>query len=243
MSTAEALWQDEPLTNNAEYPAEPGVDQLELATRGVAGVVHLWHYRDLVSVRSAREDEKAFVELMNDYQGLLRLIASRYYVRGSEFDDNLQEARIGFIKAVRDYDYEKGPFAAFVRLCVTRQLITTVTTANRLKHQPLNTAISFEHTPSQVESEHVIFGDTLADAKPEVAELVISTEKLDGLVNMLATSLSPLESDALRLFLDGSSYEDMAVELGTDTKAIDNALQRVKRKILIHDKSYESQAA
>ena len=126
---------------------------------------------------------------------------------------------------------------------MTRQLITTVTTANRLKHQPLNTAISFEHTPSQVESEHVIFGDTLADAKPEVAELVISTEKLDGLVNMLATSLSPLESDALRLFLDGSSYEDMAVELGTDTKAIDNALQRVKRKILIHDKSYESQAA
>jgi RNA polymerase sporulation-specific sigma factor len=122
---------------------------------------------------------------------------------------------------------------------VTRQIITAIKTATRFKHTPLNTYVSFSHTPAGQEADSEC---TLGDALPgptvdEPSVCVISTEELQSLVFTLGTGLSKLESDALRLYLEGSSYEQMAEKLGCDTKTIDNALQRVKRKVLAHQQS------
>jgi RNA polymerase sporulation-specific sigma factor len=174
---------------------------------------------------------------MRRYTTFVRLKASSYFLAGGDNDDLLQEGLIGLYKAVRDFRPDKETsFRSFAELCVTRQIITAIKTATRFKHAPLNTYISFSHTPSGQEADSEC---TLGDALPgprvnDPAICVISTEELQSLVFCLGTSLSPLESDALRLYLEGSSYEEMAEELGCDTKTIDNALQRVKRKILTH---------
>jgi len=179
-------------------------------------------------------------QLIRRYTGFVRLKASSYFLAGGDADDLIQEGLIGLYKAVRDYRSDKETsFRSFAELCVTRQIITAIKTATRFKHAPLNTYVSFSHTPAGHESD----GDcTLGDALPgpgvdEPSVVVISTEELQSLVGCLGTGLSTLESDSLRLYLEGSSYEQMAEELECDTKTIDNALQRVKRKILQHQAS------
>jgi RNA polymerase sporulation-specific sigma factor len=124
---------------------------------------------------------------------------------------------------------------------VTRQIITAIKTATRFKHQPLNQYVSFSHTPAGQDTEgECTLGDALpGSAVEEPSVVVISTEELQSLVFTLGSGLSKLESEALRQYLEGSSYEQMAEELGCDTKTIDNALQRVKRKILTHQQSRE----
>ena len=174
------------------------------------------------------------------YTGFVRLKASSYFLAGGESDDLIQEGMIGLYKAVRDFRADKETsFRSFAELCVTRQIITAIKTATRFKHAPLNTYVSFSHTPAGQESEGEC---TLGDALPgpsvnDPSVRVISTEELQSLVGCLGSSLSNLESEALRLYLEGFSYEGMAEELGCDTKTIDNALQRVKRKILAHQKT------
>jgi len=198
---------------------------------------------DLQLVMRARNgDGKALDELMRRYHGFVRLKASSYFLAGGDAEDLIQEGLIGLYKAVRDFRADKETsFRSFAELCVTRQIITAIKTATRFKHTPLNTYVSFSHTPAGQDGEGEC---TLGDALPgpavhEPPLVVISTEELQSLVFSLGTGLSPLESDALRLYLEGSSYEDMAEELGCDTKTIDNALQRVKRKILAHQKGRE----
>jgi RNA polymerase sporulation-specific sigma factor len=193
---------------------------------------------DLQLVLKARNGDSAALDaLMRRYTTFVRLKASSYFLAGGDSDDLLQEGLIGLYKAVRDFRPDKETsFRSFAELCVTRQIITAIKTATRFKHAPLNTYISFSHTPSGQEADSEC---TLGDALPgprvnDPAVCVISTEELQSLVFCLGTSLSPLESDALRLYIEGSSYEEMAEELGCDTKTIDNALQRVKRKILTH---------
>ncbi len=177
--------------------------------------------------------------LIRRYTPFVRLKASAYFLVGGANDDLIQEGLIGLYKAVRDFRSDKETsFRSFAELCVTRQIITAIKTATRFKHSPLNTYVSFSHTPAGQDPD----GDcTLGDALPgsavhDPAICVISTEELQSLVGCLGTTLSPLESDALRLYLEGFSYEAMAAELGCDTKTIDNALQRVKRKILNHQR-------
>ena len=121
---------------------------------------------------------------------------------------------------------------------MTRQIITAIKTATRFKHAPLNTYVSFSHTPAGQEGDDCTLGDALpGPAVNDPSVRVISTEELQSLVGCLSSTLSPLEADALRLYLEGSSYEQMADGLGCDTKTIDNALQRVKRKILTHQQA------
>ena len=191
-------------------------------------------------IRARNGDGAALDGLIRRYTGFVRLKASSYFLAGGDSEDLVQEGLIGLYKAVRDYRSDKETsFRSFAELCVTRQIITAIKTATRFKHAPLNTYISFSHTPAGQESD----GDcTLGDALPgpgvdDPSVCVISTEELQSLVFTLGTGLSRLESEALRLYLDGHSYEDMAVELGCDTKTIDNALQRVKRKIIQHQRS------
>jgi RNA polymerase sigma-H factor len=195
---------------------------------------------DLQLVMRARNgDQKALDELIRRYSGFVRLKASSYFLAGGDADDLIQEGLIGLYKAVRDFSADKSSFRSFAELCVTRQIITAIKTATRFKHAPLNTYVSFSHTPAGQESD----GDcTLGDALPgptvdDPSVCVISTEELQSLVFTLGSGLSKLEADALRLYLEGESYETMAERLGCDTKTIDNALQRVKRKVLAHQQS------
>ena len=195
---------------------------------------------DLQLVLKARNGSTVALDaLIRRYTPFVRLKASAYFLVGGGNDDLIQEGLIGLYKAVRDFRPDKETsFRSFAELCVTRQIITAIKTATRFKHSPLNTYVSFSHTPAGQDPD----GDcTLGDALPgshvnDPAVSVISTEELQSLVGCLGTTLSPLESDALRLYLEGCSYETMAEELGCDTKTIDNALQRVKRKILNHQR-------
>jgi RNA polymerase sporulation-specific sigma factor len=196
---------------------------------------------DLQLVMRARNgDTKAMDTLIRRYTGFVRLKSSSYFLAGGDSEDLIQEGLIGLYKAVRDFRSDKETsFRSFAELCITRQIITAIKTATRFKHAPLNTYVSFSQTPAGQESE----GDcTLGDALPgpsvdEPSICVISTEELQSLIFCLGTGLSPLEADALRLYLEGSSYEEMAESLEVDTKTIDNALQRVKRKILQHQET------
>jgi RNA polymerase sporulation-specific sigma factor len=196
---------------------------------------------DLQLVLRARNgDGVALDVLIRRYTSFVRLKASSYFLAGGDAEDLVQEGLIGLYKAARDFRADKETsFRSFAELCVTRQIITAIKTATRFKHAPLNTYVSFSHTPAGQDSDSEV---TLGDALPgpgvdDPSVCVISTEELQSLVFTLGSGLSQLEADALRLYLEGSSYEQMAEELGCDTKTIDNALQRVKRKILTHQKS------
>ena len=198
---------------------------------------------DLQLVLRARNGDQAALDgLMRRYTGFVRLKASSYFLAGGDSEDLIQEGLIGLYKAVRDFRTDKETsFRSFAELCVTRQIITAIKTATRFKHQPLNQYVSFSHTPAGQDGDgECTLGDALpGSAVEEPSVVVISTEELQSLVFTLGTGLSKLESDALRLYLEGSSYEEMAAELGCDTKTIDNALQRVKRKILTHQQARE----
>ena len=192
---------------------------------------------DLQLVLRARNDDGAALDaLIRRYTGFVRLKASSYFLAGGESDDLIQEGLIGLYKAVRDFRPDKETsFRSFAELCITRQIITAIKTATRYKHAPLNTYVSFSQTPAGQDDGECTLGDALpGPGVHDPAVCVISTEELQSLVFCLGTGLSPLEADALKLYLEGNSYDEMADQLGCDTKTIDNALQRVKRKVLQH---------
>src|SRR5256886_10733250 len=169
---------------------------------------------DLQLVLKARNgSQEALDGLMRRYAGFVRLKASSYFLAGGDGDDLVQEGMIGLFKAVRDFRSDKETsFRSFAELCVTRQIITAIKTATRFKHAPLNTYVSFSHTPAGQESDGEC---SLGDALPgpgvdDPAVCGISTEELQSLVFSLGTGLSPLEPDALRLHLRGSSYDVIA---------------------------------
>ena len=193
-----------------------------------------------LALRARNGDGSALEGLIRRYTGFVRLKASSYFLAGGESEDLIQEGLIGLYKAVRDFRPDKETsFRSFAELCVTRQIITAIKTATRYKHGPLNAYVSFSQSPAGQDGDGEV---TLGDALPgssvnDPSVCVISTEELQSLVFCLGTGLSRLESDALRMYLEGSSYEQMAAALGCDTKTIDNALQRVKRKVLMHQRS------
>ena len=193
---------------------------------------------DLQLVMRARNGDGVALDiLIKRYTGFVRLKASSYFLAGGDSEDLIQEGLIGLYKAVRDFRSDKETsFRSFAELCITRQIITAIKTATRFKHTPLNTYVSFSHSPAgQDPDSECTLGDALPGPSVDDPSIcVISTEELQSLVFTLGNGLSQLESDALRLYLEGLSYEQMAEQLGCDTKTIDNALQRVKRKVLQH---------
>ena len=179
----------------------------------------------------------AYDRLVRRYYGFVRLKASSYFLAGGDSDDIIQEGLVGLYKAIRDYRTDReSSFRNFAELCITRQIITAVKTATRNKHTPLNQYISFSSSPASSAGDgeptldEVIPGPSVNDPVNQV----ISTEELNALVACLSTVLSELESRVLSLYLDGHSYEDVGTKLGCDTKTVDNALQRVKRKVGTH---------
>jgi RNA polymerase sporulation-specific sigma factor len=218
-----------------------GVVAARVATAGYSAQKAQRELEDMQLVLKARNGDSAAMDaLIRRYTGFVRLKASSYFLAGGDSDDLIQEGMIGLYKAVRDFRTDKETsFRSFAELCVTRQIITAIKTATRFKHAPLNTYVSFSHTPAGQDGDGEC---TLGDALPgpnvhEPSVMVISTEELQSLVFCLGTGLSRLEADALKLYLEGSSYEEMAERLECDTKTIDNALQRVKRKVISHQQS------
>ena len=184
----------------------------------------------------------AYDRIVRRYYGFVRLKASSYFLIGGDGDDLIQEGLVGLYKAVRDYRSDReSSFRNFAELCITRQIITAVKTSTRNKHTPLNEYVSFAQTPAAGSGD----GDPTLDEMlpgPDVHDpvnQVISTEELRSLVACLSSVLSELESSVLSLYLDGYSYEQVAERLECDTKTVDNALQRVKRKVGAHLASRE----
>jgi RNA polymerase sporulation-specific sigma factor len=183
----------------------------------------------------------AYDAIVRRYRGFVRLKASSYFLLGGESDDLIQEGLLGLYKAVRDYRTDReSSFRNFAELCITRQIITAVKTATRNKHTPLNQYVSFSQSPaaagdSDSTLDEILPGPTASDPVNQV----IATEELASLVSCLSSVLSELESRVLSLYLDGYSYEVIAERLDCDTKTVDNALQRVKRKVGTHLASRE----
>lgn len=187
--------------------------------------------------RARRGDSRALDQLIKRYMGFVRMKASSYFIAGGDSDDLLQEGLIGFYKAVRDFRREKeSSFRSFAELCITRQIITAIKTATRNKHMPLNQYVSFSHTPA---GREVDIDCTIGDCIPgseidDPAVHVVSTQELESLVEHMTTQLSELEAQSLTGYLEGLSYEQIAERAQCDPKTIDNALQRVKRKVGQH---------
>ena len=188
-------------------------------------------------LRASNGDDSAMDVLIRRYTGFVRLKASSYFLAGGDSDDLIQEGQIGLFKAVRDFRPDKETsFRSFAELCITRQIITAIKTATRYKHAPLNTYVSFSHTPAGQDGDaDCTLGDALpGPAVDDPATCVISSEELKSLLTCLGSSLSSLESQVLTGYLEGRSYEAIGESLGCDPKTVDNALQRVKRKVLAH---------
>jgi len=178
----------------------------------------------------------AYDRLIRRYRGFVRLKSSSYFLLGGDSDDLIQEGMLGLYKAIRDYRTDRqSSFRNFAELCVTRQIITAVKTASRNKHAPLNKCVSFAQSPTAAGDSESTLEDILpGPISDDPADRVIATEELRSLVSCLGNVLSGLESEVLSLYLDGYSYEVVAERLECDTKTVDNALQRVKRKVGAH---------
>ena len=178
----------------------------------------------------------AYDRLVRRYYSFVRLKASSYFLVGGDSEDLIQEGLVGLYTAIRDFRSDReSSFRNFAELCITRQIITAVKTATRNKHTPLNQYVSFSATPASAQDgeptlDEVIPGSPVHDPVNQV----ISSEELRSLVACLSTVLSDLESRVLSLYLDGHSYTAIGERLGCDCKTVDNALQRVKRKVGAH---------
>lgn len=173
--------------------------------------------------------------LLNKYRNFVRAKARSYFLIGAEREDIIQEGMIGLYKAIRDFKADKlSSFRAFAELCITRQIITAIKTATRQKHIPLNSYISLNKPIYEEESERTLL-DILSGSKvTDPEELVISREEFLNIEEKINQILSDLEWKVLMSYLDGKSYQEIANELDRHVKSIDNALQRVKRKLEKH---------
>jgi len=184
-------------------------------------------------VEDARSGNMEALEyLIHKYRNFVRAKARSYFLIGADREDIIQEGMIGLYKAVRDYRSDKlSSFKAFAELCITRQIITAIKTATRQKHIPLNSYISLNKPIFDEESDRTLL-DVLSCARicdPE--ELVINQEDFNSIENKIGELLSDLEWEVLTSYLKGKSYQEIAAELDRHVKSIDNALQRVKRKL------------
>jgi len=173
--------------------------------------------------------------ILHKYQGLVEAEAKSYFLMGAEREDVIQEGMIGLYKAIRDFSTQRfGGFRKFAALCVTRQIISAVKCASRQKHQALNSYVSMDAAPSEADEDGVL-EDVLASQTDESPESIVIGRELQRKVSSeMDRSLSDLEREVLKEYLHGHSYKDIAEELGTNVKQVDNALQRAKKKLEDH---------
>lgn len=181
----------------------------------------------------ARNGDRIADEVLYDrYKNVVRMKAHPYFLVGADREDLIQEGMIGFYKATRDYEDSHGAsFRSFAELCITRQIITAIKSATRKKHMPLNTYVSIYKKINEEEGERSIL-DTATQLQVDSPEdSFIVKESMNTLLEKLELTLSELEKNTLNLFLEGKSYVEIAETLNKSTKTVDNALQRIKKKV------------
>ena len=185
-----------------------------------------------VVIEAQNSNVRAQEYLINKYKNFVKAKAKSYFLIGADKEDIYQEGMIGLYKGIRDFKADRlSSFRAFAEICVTRQIITAIKTATRQKHIPLNTYISLNKPIYDEESDRTLL-DVLSGAKiTDPEELVISREEVISIQNEIGEVLSELEMEVLMSYLDGKSYQEIACDLDRHAKSIDNALQRVKRKL------------
>ncbi len=190
-------------------------------------------YLDEELVLLAKEGNYEVQEyIINKYENFVKSKAKSYFLIGADREDIYQEGMIGLFKAIRDFKVDKlSSFKAFAELCITRQIITAIKTASRQKHKPLNTYISINKPLYDEESEKTLEDTLILNKNYDPEEIVVSKEKLKILQDEMNESLSSLELEVLTYYLSGKSYHEIALKLQRQAKSIDNALQRVKRKL------------
>lgn len=198
------------------------------------GIVSEFHNRseEEVVIEAKKGNVKAQEYVISKYEGFVKSKSKSYFLIGADKEDIYQEGMIGLYKAIRDFNPEKlTSFKGFAELCITRQIITAIKTATRQKHIPLNTYVSLNKPMYEEESDRtlldVIEGLTVSD--PE--ELIIGREEVNHIEKEISKVLSELELEVLMSYLDGKTYQEIACDLDRQAKSIDNALQRVKKKL------------
>ncbi|HEX2058792.1 MAG TPA: RNA polymerase sporulation sigma factor SigH [Actinomycetota bacterium] len=188
--------------------------------------------------RARGGDDKAIETLLHRYRHYARAKARTYFLAGADREDIVQEGMIGLFKAIRDFQIEKNTaFRAFAELCITRQIITAIKTATRQKHIPLNSYVSLNKPAAgggEGDEDRPLSDALIGSAVVDPAELVISAEEIASIKQSVGRLLSDLETEVLQLYMDGKSYQEIADMLGRHVKSIDNALQRIKRKLEHH---------
>lgn len=184
-------------------------------------------------IKDARAgDNKALEYLINKYKSFVRAKARTYFLIGADREDIIQEGMIGLYKAIRDFRGDKfSSFRAFAELCITRQIITAIKTATRQKHIPLNSYVSLNKPIFDEESDRTLLDVISEESISDPEEMIINREEFSGIEDKMGEILSGLEWEVLSLYLQGKSYQEIAEELDRHVKSIDNALQRVKRKL------------
>ena len=193
---------------------------------------------DELVLRARAGDEASLEYLLIRYKNFARVKARSYFLVGADKEDIVQEGMIGLYKAIRDYkDDKQSSFRAFAELCITRQIITAIKTATRQKHIPLNSYISLNRPLSQDEAgepDRVLVDVLATHTMADPVDLVISSEEVRQMQTSFGEILSDLESHVLSLYIEGKSYQEIAASLKRHVKSIDNALQRIKRKVEAH---------
>ena len=179
-----------------------------------------------------QSDGEALEHLLNKYKNFVRTKARSYFLIGADHEDLVQEGMIGLYKAIRDYRTDKQTsFRGFAELCVTRQIITAIKTATRQKHIPLNSYISLNRPMYEEESDRTLLDVIIEDTPSNPEDMLIDREELMMIEGRIGAMLSDMEKEVLVRYMEGKSYQAISDELGRHVKAIDNALQRIKRKL------------
>lgn len=183
-------------------------------------------------LKASNGDIIALEHIINKYKNFVKAKAKSYFLVGADKEDIIQEGMIGLYKAIRDFDGSKtNSFKCFAEICITRQIIAAIKTATRQKHIPLNSYVSLNKPIYDEESDRTLMDIIAASIITDPEELIISKEELKNIESKMNEILSKLELQVLELYLNGKSYQYIADIIGRDVKSIDNALQRVKRKM------------
>ena len=187
---------------------------------------------DIVTEIKEKHDDVALEYLIKKYRNLVRVKARAYFLIGADREDIIQEGMIGLYKGIRDFRSDKlSSFRAFAEMCITRQIITAVKTATRQKHIPLNSYVSLNKPIYDEESDRTLLDILSGSVVIDPEEMMIHREEFMDIEDKMEKLLSDLEWKVLMAYLDGKSYQEIAMELHRHVKSIDNALQRVKRKL------------
>lgn len=219
--------------------AKQGGISVQLDYKGATDMTDIFDKNNISDeelVLKARAGNSLALEiLMFRYKNYVKYKTNTYYLTGGDNDDIIQEGYIGLYKALRDFDFDKmTSFKVFAEVCITRQIITAIKTATRQKHIPLNSSLSL-NKPIYCEDNSATLLDIIMGGERSNPELLfIVKEEIKNMEDLAKENLSKLEYKVFQLYIDGLSYEEMSLELGRDEKSIDNALQRIKKKLSSH---------